>query len=186
MASPFSVRTVFAGEVHFLNSCLPEANVPRTPKPRPRPRPKRICDVRGVQKSGRHLIQERREQVVIVRVKQQHIDRASVEFVGAGQPAEPASDDDDFRPLHARRIIGHWSVLLRRRSSTVAPGATALSPDCVLGLPPRVCTCGGSAGLPGDPGPRGRTVGRGGGPQALEGSGRPWRRGLVSSTPGSG
>ena len=48
-------------------------------------RPERIGDVGRVEQRGRHLVQQRREQVVVAGVEQEDVDVGAVEGPGAGQ-----------------------------------------------------------------------------------------------------
>ena len=62
--------------------------------------PERVGDVGGIQQRRRDLVQERREQVIVVGVHEEHVHRLAVEPPGAGEAAEASADDDDTRSAH--------------------------------------------------------------------------------------
>ena len=64
----------------------------------------RLGDVGGRQRRRRHLVEQRLEQVVIAPVDQRDADIGVAELPGAGQPAEPAADDDHMRWLARSRF----------------------------------------------------------------------------------
>ncbi len=61
--------------------------------------PGRRRDLTGRDDAGRHLVQQRLEQVVGGLGDHLDIDVGALERLGGGQPAEPRSDDDDFVPV---------------------------------------------------------------------------------------
>jgi hypothetical protein len=63
----------------------------------------RVGDVARIQQPGRHLVEQRREEVVVVLVDQDNVDRLAVELAGAGEAAEPGADDD-YRRCHVRPV----------------------------------------------------------------------------------
>ena len=83
-------------EVHALDPGLPEAHVRRAAEDGS----KRIGDIAWVQQPSGDLVQQRREQMVIVLVEEGHVDRSAIELASAGQAAEPGPHDDDLRLRH--------------------------------------------------------------------------------------
>ena len=57
-------------------------------------------NVSWLERRGRHLVQERLEEVMVVTVEQRDPDRRARERLGCLQAAEPASNDDDARSYH--------------------------------------------------------------------------------------
>ena len=61
-------------------------------------------DRAGREDAGRHLVEQRLEQVVVPLVDERDVDVGAGEQAGGGQAAEPATDDDDtvaLRCVHA-------------------------------------------------------------------------------------
>ena len=52
----------------------------------------------GIQSGGRHLVEQRLEQVVVASVDEGDVDECVVQRLGCCQAAEPSSDDDDVGP----------------------------------------------------------------------------------------
>ena len=71
-------------------------------------RPERVGDVGRVEQRGGHLVQQRREQVVVAGVEQEDVDVRAVERPGAGQAAEAAADDDHSLPPRHRHQPPSW------------------------------------------------------------------------------
>ena len=62
-------------------------------------------DLRRVQQAARDLVQQRREQVVVLPVDERDVDRLARELLRALQAAEPGTDDDDApERCHARGL----------------------------------------------------------------------------------
>ena len=83
------------------------------------------------QRAGRHLVEQRLEQVVVHPVDERHVDVGAAQLARGGEPAEAAADDHD--PA-ARRLLpsGGTRGLLRRlaapsRSSRWSPTRSALA-----------------------------------------------------------
>ncbi len=73
-------------------------------------------DVRRREARGRHLVQERLKQMVIVLIDQGDVERRAGEVLRRAQPAEPGTDDDDLgvcRRLRPRPDLEHGLVSIR-------------------------------------------------------------------------
>jgi len=70
-----------------------------------------VGDVAGIQQRAGHLVEQRREHVIVVAVEEQDVHRCAREPAGALQAAEPGADDDHAgavgsrRPGHARGTV---------------------------------------------------------------------------------
>ncbi len=64
-----------------------------------------VGDVGGGERGGRHLIQERLEEIVIAPIHDGDANRGAGEALHGLEPAETGSHDDDVRTT----ICGHWS-----------------------------------------------------------------------------
>jgi hypothetical protein len=87
---------------------LAETNIRGTPEDRS----ERIDDVGRIKKGGGYLIEEGREQVIVVPVYEQHINRATIEFPRTSEPAEATAYDDNLgsrRNTHSGRRRGGCS-----------------------------------------------------------------------------
>jgi hypothetical protein len=66
-------------------------------------------DVRRGQRGRRHLVQQRLEQVVVVLVDEDHVDRAAVQLLHQVDPGEPGTDHDQTLAWGGRRChVGGW------------------------------------------------------------------------------
>ncbi len=65
--------------------------------------PHRVGDLAWLQTGSGHLIQQRLEQMVVVLVDQQHIQRLAAELPGRVQPTKARADDDHLRPSGPNR-----------------------------------------------------------------------------------
>src|SRR5713101_788776 len=76
--------------------CLPEPNVAE----RPYQLPDRTRDLARIEECRSHLVEQRREQVVVVAVDQQHVHWCLLQSPGAGEAAEPGPCDHHPRAAH--------------------------------------------------------------------------------------
>ncbi len=121
----------------------------------------RVDDVGRVQEPGRHLVEERREQVVVARVDERDVDRAAGELARAGQAAEAAADDHDAgtRTGHAgsedrlrgrarrlRRSLARRAAGPAEREVADVPGRRAAGVGRRDGLPARAAGARDAAG----------------------------------------
>src|ERR1700730_5775522 len=91
-------------------------------------RPQRVGDVAWIQQPGGHLVEQRREEVVVVLVQQNHIDGLAVERAGAGEAAKPGADDHDAwttPTLTLPRKRGRESRVSHRSRRAAAHGLAA-------------------------------------------------------------
>ena len=54
-----------------------------------------VGDVARIQEPRGHLVEQRCEQVVVVLIEQDDVDRLAIELFGAGEAAEPSAHDHD-------------------------------------------------------------------------------------------
>ena len=99
-------------------------------------------DVAGRQRRGRHLIEQRLEQVVVVAIEQRDPDRRAGERARRVEAAESAADDDDAWSASSHASTGasgsHWTLLRLRscyRDSMYSPGPIVASREPPLGGP---------------------------------------------------
>ena len=75
--------------------------------------PRRVGDVVGVEPGRGHLVEQRLEQVVVVRVDEHDVDRRLRQRLGGGEAAEARSHDHD--PVTAHRVtLGRRRLASRR------------------------------------------------------------------------
>src|SRR5260370_24608816 len=67
---------------------------------RPDQLPHRSRDLTGVEHCRGDLVEQRREEVVVVAVDEQHVDRRPLQSPSAGEAAEAGARDHDPRPAH--------------------------------------------------------------------------------------
>ncbi len=99
--------------------------------------PDRIRDVGGAEPGGRHLVEQRLEQVVVAAIDQGHVDAGADQVLGRGEPTEAAADDHRLRRgrsgpvegVDVGSVSGHGSIMnpergIEPRFSVVETGAT--------------------------------------------------------------
>ena len=118
VAEPHDLRR----EVDVHDLAQPDPHVRRPPEDLP----ERRGDVARAQQAARDLVQERREQVVVLPVHEHDVDRLAGQLPGALEPAEPGPDDHDPR-VHA----SHFPSLAERtpRIPRSEPGRRLLPTD---------------------------------------------------------
>src|SRR6266851_2174872 len=115
-------------EVGARDPCEQEVRVAQ----RPDQLPHRASNLAGVEDSRRDLVQERREEVVVVAVDEQHVDRRVFQASRAGETAETGTRDHDPRPAHFSGGLRNRPEPPRRRLaifSRATPPPVASSSD---------------------------------------------------------
>jgi hypothetical protein len=95
----------------------------------PEDAPQRLGDVARRQRAGRHLVEQRLEQVEVATIDERHRGTGlAAQLPGGVEPPEPTADDDHAAIDHAA-FVGHGAGRVNRRGRERPPTAVQTSSD---------------------------------------------------------